>query len=103
MLIILCQVYLMHRRKDLWGADADSFQPQRWENRKTGWEYLPFNGGPRICIGQQFALTEIAYVIIRMLQRIDAVDASGVGPVRYGLTLTMCPADGVKLRLHMAS
>ncbi|KFY66280.1 hypothetical protein V496_02116 [Pseudogymnoascus sp. VKM F-4515 (FW-2607)] len=51
-------VFVMHRRRDIWGDDADIFVPERWEKRKVGWEFLPFNGGPRICIGQQFALTE---------------------------------------------
>lgn len=37
-------VYALHRRKDLWGPDADEFKPERWENRKVGWEYVPFNG-----------------------------------------------------------
>ncbi len=46
-------VYVIQRRKDLWGEDADEFRPERWDGRKSGWEYLPFNGGPRICIGQQ--------------------------------------------------
>ncbi|KJK79887.1 Cytochrome P450 [Metarhizium anisopliae BRIP 53293] len=95
-------VFIMHRRKDLWGDDCDVFKPERWESRKPGWDYLPFNGGPRICIGQQFALTEIAYVLVRMLQRIDVLDGSAAGPVKHGLTLTNCPADGVKLRLHFA-
>jgi cytochrome P450 len=54
-------VFVMHRRKDLWGDDAEEFRPERWENRKFGWEYLPFNGGPRVCIGQQLALTEASY------------------------------------------
>jgi hypothetical protein len=42
----------MHRRKDIWGPDADDFRPERWDGRRVGWEYLPFNGGPRICIGR---------------------------------------------------
>lgn len=33
-------VHVMHRRKDLWGADADEFRPERWVGRKPGWEYL---------------------------------------------------------------
>ena len=46
-------VYVMQRRKDLWGEDADDFKPERWLGRKSGWEYLPFNGGPRICLGRK--------------------------------------------------
>ncbi|KAM4057284.1 cytochrome p450 [Hirsutella rhossiliensis] len=96
-------VHVMHRRKDLWGPDAHVFRPERWQDRRPGWDYLPFNGGPRICIGQQFALTEIAYVVIRLMQRIDAMDGSRIGPVKHRLTLTNCPADGVNVRLHFAA
>ena len=46
-------VHVMHRRKDLWGEDANDFNPSRWKSRKPGWEYLPFNGGPRICLGRK--------------------------------------------------
>ncbi|UNI23965.1 hypothetical protein JDV02_009750 [Purpureocillium takamizusanense] len=95
-------VHVMQRRKDLWGPDAEIFKPERWEHRRPGWDYLPFNGGPRICIGQQFALTEIAYVVIRLMQRIDTIDGSNIGPVKHGLTLTNCPGDGVNVRLHFA-
>lgn len=96
-------VHVMHRRRDLWGEDADDFKPERWNGRKPGWEYLPFNGGPRICIGQQFALTEAGYVVVRLLQRFEAMD--GEVPTRYmhGVTLTSCPADGVTVRLKEAA
>jgi cytochrome P450 len=70
-------VYVMQRRKDLWGEDADEFRPDRWDGRKSGWEYLPFNGGPRICIGQQFALTEAGYVIVRLAQRFERIEGVG--------------------------
>ena len=43
----------MHRRKDLYGEDADEFIPERWEHLRPTWEYLPFNGGPRICLGRE--------------------------------------------------
>ena len=54
-------VYIMHRRKELYGNDAESFRPERWDpnidnevNLKgIGWGYLPFNGGPRVCIGRK--------------------------------------------------
>lgn len=97
-------VYVMHRRRDIWGPDADLFVPERWQNRKVGWEFLPFNGGPRICIGQQRALTQASYVTVRMLQRFDAIENMEPDPVvRHNLTLTSCSGNGVKVKLHVAS
>lgn len=98
-------VHVMHRRKDLWGPDAEEFRPERFQGRKPGWEFLPFNGGPRICIGQQFALTEASYVVVRLLQRFDAIEpAKGQleNPVRSNLTLTNCPANPVTLKMRVA-
>lgn len=98
-------IHVMHRRKDLWGEDAEEFKPSRFENRKSGWEYLPFNGGPRICIGQQFALTEASYVVVRLLQRFDKIEPGKhelEGYVRSDLNLTNCPGKKVTLRMHKA-
>lgn len=81
-------VYVMPQREELWGSDADKFNPERWKERQPGWEYLPFNGGSGICIGQQLALTEVAYVVIRLMQRIDDIDGVDIGPVSHGLSLT---------------
>jgi hypothetical protein len=47
-------VWTMHRREDLFGKKTDMFIPERWENLKTSWEFLPFNGGPRICLGRKY-------------------------------------------------
>ncbi|KAK5107427.1 hypothetical protein LTR62_001288 [Meristemomyces frigidus] len=103
---VMYTIHVTHRRKDLWGEDADEFKPERWVGRKPGWEYLPFNGGPRICIGQQFALTEASYVVVRLLQRFDAIEP-GVNELQAGghtsdLGLTNAPAQKVRLRLHEA-
>lgn len=54
--IVTWAVYALHRREDLYGADADEFRPERWETLRPGWEYLPFNGGPRICVGRKLFL-----------------------------------------------
>ncbi|GAB7349065.1 hypothetical protein MBLNU459_g8025t2 [Dothideomycetes sp. NU459] len=96
-------VHVMHRREDLW-EDAEAFKPQRWVGRRPGWEYLPFNGGPRICIGQQFALTEASYVVVRLLQRFDAIAAgpSFTGETKQNVTLTSSPGEGVHIRLREA-
>ncbi|KAI1434007.1 cytochrome P450 52E2 [Xylaria sp. CBS 124048] len=65
--------WTMHRRKDLFGEDAEEFRPERWEGLRVTHEYLPFNAGPRICIGQQFALTQMALITFRLLQAFKAI------------------------------
>jgi cytochrome P450 len=52
--IIAMMVYLMHRRPDIWGEDADQFRPERWGDVKRDWSFIPFSGGPRICLGRKF-------------------------------------------------
>ena len=46
-------VHVMHRLEQYWGPDAKQFNPDRFATRRPGWEYLPFNGGPRICLGRK--------------------------------------------------
>ncbi|KAF2092939.1 cytochrome P450 [Rhizodiscina lignyota] len=96
-------VYGMHRRKDIYGPNAREFDPDRWEKlRPQGWEYLPFNGGPRICIGQQYALTEAAYVIVRMLQEYQSMESHDPLPWLEQMAVTCCSANGVKVALTPA-
>ncbi|KAF2687091.1 cytochrome P450 52A12 [Lentithecium fluviatile CBS 122367] len=92
--------YTLHRRKDFYGPDADEFRPERWETLRLGWEYLPFNGGPRICLGQQYALTEAGYVVCRLAQefkKVECRDETGVWV--EALTVTVCSGNGVKVGL----
>jgi len=74
---------LIHKRKDLWGPDADVFDPNRWLDDGTGrlermvknpLMFVPFNAGPRICLGQQFALNEASFFLVRLLQVYDRFD-----------------------------
>ena len=66
--------YIVHRRKDIWGDDANHFRPERWiENggeleKRTSMAYLPFNAGPRICLGQDMALFEAAAGVVHILK-----------------------------------
>lgn len=50
--VVLYNVHSMHRDENVFGDDVDEFRPERWEGLRPGWGYLPFNGGPRICIGR---------------------------------------------------
>ncbi|EJD03501.1 CYP63 cytochrome P450 monooxygenase-like protein [Fomitiporia mediterranea MF3/22] len=73
-------VLLMHRRADLWGPDAHEFDPDRFLDYRlhkyltpNPFIFLPFNAGPRICLGQQFAYNEVGFMLIRLLQAFDNV------------------------------
>ncbi|KAJ9490202.1 hypothetical protein VN97_g3076 [Penicillium thymicola] len=102
--MVAYSVYAMHRRTDLWGKDATSFRPERWEeNAKHGWEYLPFNGGPRICLGQQYALTEASYTVVRLMQHFDTLENADTHPRQEPIklsNLTMSHYFGVPIRLY---
>ncbi|KAH8820366.1 cytochrome P450 alkane hydroxylase-like protein [Xylogone sp. PMI_703] len=100
---VMFSIYVSQRRHDLWGEDADEFKPERWEGRKLGWDFVPFSGGPRICLGQQYALNEAGFVVARFLQRYDKLEYLGPeGRIAKRMGLTVSPKDGVKVRLHRA-
>lgn len=81
---VIYSTFAMQRRKDLYPptsetfADPEIFSPERWERwTPKSWHYIPFNGGPRICIGQNFALAEIGFTIVRILQRFERLEYVG--------------------------
>ncbi|PSK46543.1 hypothetical protein B9Z65_5511 [Elsinoe australis] len=72
---------VLQRRKDIYPPTSEKFPdpalfaPERWQHwTPKSWTYIPFNGGPRICVGQQFALTEMAYTVVRILQRYARIE-----------------------------
>nr|P16496.3 RecName: Full=Cytochrome P450 52A3-A; Short=CYP52A3-A; AltName: Full=Alkane-inducible P450-ALK1-A; AltName: Full=CYPLIIA3; AltName: Full=Cytochrome P-450ALK; AltName: Full=Cytochrome P450-CM1 [Candida maltosa]BAA00371.1 cytochrome P-450alk [Candida maltosa]prf//1513184A cytochrome P450alk [Candida maltosa] len=96
---VVYSVYKTHRLKQFYGEDAYEFRPERWfepSTRKLGWAYLPFNGGPRICLGQQFALTEASYVIARLAQMFEHLESKDeTYPPNKCIHLTMNHNEGV--------
>ena len=107
--VVVFSQYVNARRKNIFGPDADDFRPERWEEQDSsnpyGWAYFPFNGGPRACLGQDFALMEVSYTIVRLLQDFTTIRLpSGeknepVGTERQRLTLVLSSADGCRVEL----
>ncbi|MCC5641031.1 cytochrome P450 [Nostoc sp. CHAB 5844] len=92
-LIVGC-IYLTHRRSDLY-PEPQQFKPERFLERQYSlYEYLPFGGSNRRCLGMAFALFEMKLVLATVLTHIDLalVDNSLVKPIRRGVTLA--PSSG---------
>ncbi|KAJ5613234.1 n-alkane-inducible cytochrome P450 [Penicillium lagena] len=99
---VMYSVHTMHRLPEHFGPDADEYRPERWETLRPGWAYLPFNGGPRICIGQQFALTEAGYTTVRLMQHFETIENRDPKPFEEGLTLTMASFNGTKVAMTLS-
>uniref|UniRef100_A0A453MBP9 Cytochrome P450 n=1 Tax=Aegilops tauschii subsp. strangulata TaxID=200361 RepID=A0A453MBP9_AEGTS len=72
--VLTIPIATIHRDKEVWGEDAHEFNPLRFENgvmraAKHPNAFLSFSGGPRSCIGQNFAMIEAKVVIVMILQR----------------------------------
>ncbi|KAI0150800.1 cytochrome P450 alkane hydroxylase [Xylariaceae sp. FL1272] len=105
--------YALHRRADLYGLDADCFRPDRWDedlplfkDRTTqNYGYMPFNGGLRMCLGMDFALTEAAYLIVRILPKYprmilpEGQKIQTLGVEKQTMTLVLQITDGCKVDL----
>jgi cytochrome P450 len=87
-------VYLVSRRPSLY-PDPERFVPSRFLTFKPApWEWLPFGGGLRRCIGAAFAMYEMKMVLAAILARVDAHLATpDVRVKRRGVTLA--PSEGL--------
>lgn len=103
---VIWNVQHMHRLPQYWGTDADQFKPERWEdpNKFHSWDFLPFNGGPRICLGQQFALTEASYTLVRIAQTFSRLETKPEllnTELLQRTNLTTIVAGGIPTKFYM--
>lgn len=92
--------YTLHRDPRWWpnpeGFEPDRFKPDLERNRPR-FAYLPFGGGPRICIGNTFAMMEIRLILVRMLQKVNLELRPGFR-LRLDPGITLRPRGGIAMR-----
>ncbi|MGO9597354.1 MAG: cytochrome P450 [Isosphaeraceae bacterium] len=85
-----------------WFDEPETFRPDRWENglreRIHRYAYFPFGGGPRICIGNSFAMMEASLLLATIARRFRLTLAADAD-VRPLPSMTLRPATGVKVTL----
>ena len=90
-------IIALHRRPDLY-PEPDRFSPERFLQRTYGpFEYLPFGGGSRRCLGASFAVYEMKLVLATVL-RAHALQLTDQGDVRSALrNTTASPAGKIRM------
>jgi len=91
-----------HRHPDFWER-PDAFEPERfspeWVSERHRFAYFPFGGGPRVCIGNQFALTEAQLILATTLPRYQFRLLPQTNVVPEPL-VTLRPRGGLFMTIH---
>ncbi|KAJ0970097.1 hypothetical protein J5N97_022974 [Dioscorea zingiberensis] len=100
---IIYAIYTMGRMESIWGKDCREFKPERWLrdgqfSSESAYKFAAFNGGPRLCLGKDFAYYQMKFVAASILHRyrVKVVDGHLVTPK---LALTMYMKHGLKVTL----
>ena len=94
---IAMSILLVHHREDLY-PDPFAFKPERWLDHKPGtYEWIPFGGGTRRCLGAALAMAEQRVVLEAMVRRLD-LEADRPEPEHaQHRNVTMIPARGTRV------
>ena len=106
--VFICP-WAINRHPELW-KDPDEFQPERWltpevggERAMNGYEFITFLHGPRSCIGQGFARSELKCLVAALVLRYNLELANpGEVPEPAGV-VTIKPKNGMRLKLTESS
>lgn len=87
-----------HHSKEVWGEDAEEFNPYRWDTDKVGnaYQYLPFLAGGRQCIGYKFALIEFKILLAILIRKMQYFEKPGF-KVSKRQQVTMRPFPDMRL------
>jgi cytochrome P450 len=99
---LLVSIANIHRHPGHW-EDPDAFEPERWAperaERRHRLAYMPFGAGPRLCIGNNFALMEGPLLLAMTAQRVEFRLAPGRA-VTPEMAVTLRPRDGLPMTIH---
>jgi cytochrome P450 len=101
--LVLLSPWVTHHRADLW-ENPEGFDPDRWAAfQKPGdlhpFKFFPFGGGPRKCVGEQFAYLEATIVLAMIAQRV-CLDLVPGHPIEPSPQITLGLKHGLRVRVR---
>jgi cytochrome P450 len=95
--------WVLHR-DSRWFEEPEAFEPERWLDGRTAhlpkYVYIPFGGGPRVCIGERFAMMEAVLVLATITRRFR-LEMTGPDPKPFP-SITLRPDAGPRMRVARA-
>jgi cytochrome P450 len=96
---IIFSPYMVHHHPDFWD-NPEEFSPERFDNNMAHrYAYFPFGGGPRVCVGQHFAVMEMTILLINILKHFPKMTLQTEGPVGYDYSITLRPDRKIMIKL----
>lgn len=99
--LVMTSMYALHHDPRYWDK-PEQFQPERFspanEANITKYAYFPFGGGPRVCVGNQFAMMEAQLVLATVMQRTQFSLVPGQQIIPYPL-VTLRPKYGIQMQV----
>jgi len=100
--IVTCYIYGAHHHEKYWES-PEAFIPERFEKEhmknQASFTYFPFGGGPRLCIGNNFAMMEMQLVLAELVRRFD-FELAPNQHIEIQPLITLRPKEGILMKLH---
>ncbi|KAK7310252.1 hypothetical protein RJT34_07651 [Clitoria ternatea] len=102
---VIYAIYAMGRMESIWGEDCKEFKPERWLRSdgqfmsESAYKFTAFNGGPRLCLGKDFAYYQMKYAAASIIFRYH-VKVVENHPVLPKLALTLYMKHGLKVNIQ---
>ncbi|XP_053696510.1 cytochrome P450 4c21-like [Sabethes cyaneus] len=91
--LLLINFYSLHRRGDIWGSQADQFDPEHFMGEQVkqrhAYAHLPFSGGPRGCIGYRYATMSLKMLLAMILKHFRLTTDIKYSDIKYHYQISL--------------